>query len=132
MGKYRVAAACSSTNRDGSFLKFPSDPNSRGQWSKEVKRTRDHWSGTSNYSILCEKHLTADSFEPHSAINGTMGLAKRKRLKYGAIPTVFEQLRKPLPLEASEPSSGGFQYSHSRKESFQHCKSRSEPVNSGS
>ena len=80
-----------------------------------MKRTRDHWSGTSNYSVLCEKHLTADSFEPDSAIAVTMGLAKRKRLKYGAIPTVFERLRKPLPSEASEPSSGGFQYSHSRK-----------------
>ena len=78
-----------------------------------MKRTCDHWSGTSNYSVLCEKHLTADSFEPDSAIAATMGLAKRKRLKYGA--TVFERPRKPLSSEASEPSSGGFQYSHSRK-----------------
>ena len=74
----------------GKLLKFPSDPNSRGQWSnyKEVKRTltRDHWSGTSNYSVLCEKHLTADSFKPDSAIAAPMGLANRKRLKYGAIP----------------------------------------------
>ena len=54
-----------------------------------MKRTRDHWSGTSNYSVLCEKHLTDDSFEPDSAIAATMGLAKRKRLKYGAIPTVL-------------------------------------------
>ena len=98
-----------------SFLKFPSDPNSREQWSKEVKRTRDHWSGASNYSVLCEKHLTADSFKPDSAIATTMGLAKRKRLKYGAIPTVFERPRKPLPSEASKPSSNGFQYSQSRK-----------------
>ena len=60
-----------------------------------MKRTRDHWSGASNYSVLCEKHLTADSFEPDSAIAATMGLAKRKRLKYGAIPTVFERPRKP-------------------------------------
>ena len=80
-----------------------------------MKRTRDHWSGTSNYSVLCEKHLTADSFEPDSAIAATMRLAKRKRMKYGAIPTVFERLRRPLPSEASKPSSGGFQYSHSRK-----------------
>ena len=80
-----------------------------------MKRTRDHWSGTSNYSVLCEKHLTADSFEPDSAIAATMGLAKRKRLKYGAIPTVFERPRKLLPSEASEPSNGGFQCSHSRK-----------------
>ena len=68
-----------------------------------MKRTRDHWSGASNYSVLCEKHLTADSFKPDSAIAATMGLAKRKRLKYGAIPTVFERPRKPLPSEASEP-----------------------------
>ena len=60
-------------------------------------------------------HLTADSFEPDSVIAATMGLAKRKRLKYGAIPTVFERPRKPLLSEASEPSSGGFQFSHSRK-----------------
>ena len=80
-----------------------------------MKRTRDHWSSTSNYSVLCEKHLTADSFKPESAIAATMGLAKRKRLKYGAIPTVFERLWKPLPLEASEPSSSDFQYSQSWK-----------------
>ena len=80
-----------------------------------MKRTHDHWSGTSNYSVLFEKHLTADSFKPDSAIAATMGLAKQKRLKYGAIPTVFERPRKPLPSEASEPSSSGFQYSQSRK-----------------
>ena len=44
-----------------------------------MKRTRDHWSSTSNYSVLCEKHLTADSFEPDSAIAATMGLAKTKK-----------------------------------------------------
>ena len=70
-----------------------------------MKRTRDHWSSTSNYSVLCEKQLTADSFEPDSAIAATMGLAKRKRLKYGAVPTVFERPWKPLP---ASPVAVGF------------------------
>ena len=96
-----------------------------------MKRTCDHWSGTSNYSVLCEKHLTADSFELDSAIAATMGLAKRKKLKYGAIPTVFEQPQKPLPSEASEPSRW-FSVLAVAEESCQHCQSRSEPVNSGS
>ena len=80
-----------------------------------MKRTCDHWSGHV-ISVLCEKHLTADSFEPDSAIAATMRLAKRKRMEtIGAIPTVFERPLKPLPSEASKPSNGGFQYSHSWK-----------------
>ena len=55
-----------------------------------MKRICDHWNGPSNYSVLCEKHYMAHSFELDTNIAVTMGLAKRKRMKYGPIPTVFE------------------------------------------
>ena len=44
-----------------------------------MKRTRDHRSGTSNYSVLCEKHLTADSFEPDSGHSCDDGVSKTKK-----------------------------------------------------
>ena len=46
MVKYCVAAGCKSTSNDGiSFFKFPSNPSLRQQWTRQVERTRDRWSG---------------------------------------------------------------------------------------
>ena len=107
--KYCIAAACSNTGTHGvSFFKFPSDPILREKWTKEVKRTRDRWSGPSKHSVLCEKHFPEECFEPDSAIALSMGLLKRKRLRPNAVPTIFERQRQPLPLETSdEPSCSG-------------------------
>ena len=92
MVKYCVAAGCKSTSNDGiSFFKFPSNPSLRQQWTRQVERTRDRWSGPSKHSVLCATHFTQDCFEPDSAIAATMGLNKRRRLRSNAVPTVFER-----------------------------------------
>ena len=94
MVQYCIAAGCSNTRSDGvSLFKFPSDPVLREKWTREVKRMCDRWSGPTKHSVLCEKHFTAESFEPDSAIASSMGLAKRKRLRPNAIPTIFERRR---------------------------------------
>ena len=106
MGRQCIAAACSSTSRyGGSFFRFPRNPDLRKKWAKQVKRTRDRWSGPTEYSLLCEKHFTEDCFEPEAAIAAAMGLSRRKRLKPDAIPTVFERPRKALPSEAGDEPS---------------------------
>ena len=87
-----VAAGCNNTGRDGiSFFKFPSDARLRQEWSRQVQRTRDNWSGPTKYSALCASHFTSDCFELNSAIAASMGLTMRRRLKRGAIPTIFER-----------------------------------------
>ena len=58
------------------YSSFPSDP---------------VWSGPTKHGVLCEKHFTVESFDPNSAIASSMGLAKQKRLRPDAIPTIFER-----------------------------------------
>ena len=87
-----VAAGCNNTGRDGiSFFKFPSDVRRRQEWTRQVQRTRDNWSGPTKYSFLCATHFISDCFEPNFAIAASMGLTVRRQLKPDAIPTVFER-----------------------------------------
>lgn len=112
MVKSCVAAYCANTSNDGiSFLKFPSDPALRQQWIRQVRRTRDQWSGPSKHSVLCARHFSEDCFEPDSAIAASMGLSKRRRLKPNAIPTIFER---QAPLHSSGPSTSGISTSRKR------------------
>ena len=101
MVQYCITAGCSNTRSDGvSLFKLPSDPLLREKWTREVKRTRDSWSGPTKHSVLCEKHFVEDSFEADSAIAPSMGIAKHKRLRHNAIPT-----RPRLPTETSAARS---------------------------
>ena len=104
MAQYCIAAGCSNTRSDVvSLFKFPSDPLLREKGTREVKRTHDSWSGPTKHSVLCEKHFAEDSFEADSAIASSTGIAKRKRLRHNAIPTIFERPR--LPTETSAARS---------------------------
>ena len=62
--------------------------------------------GPTEYSVLCDKHFTADCFEADSEIAAKMGLTKRKRLTPNAVPTVFERPRQPLPSENASAGLG--------------------------
>ena len=106
MVQYCVAVGCSNSRGDSvSLFKFPADPVLREKWTREVRRTRDCWSGPTKHSVLCEKHFTEESFESDSAIASTMGIAKRKRLRPNAIPTIFERPRLTTETESrSTPS----------------------------
>ena len=101
-----VAAGCNNTGRDGiSFKKFPSDVCLKQEWSRQVQRTRDNWSGPTKYSVLCESHFTSDCFEPNSAIAASIGLTVQRRLKLGAVPTIFER-RIPVNNRSGACGSG--------------------------
>ena len=92
MGKRCVAAGCSNTNADGvSLFRFPRNPSLRAIWNKQVQRTRAYWKDATEYSVLCSEHFTSDCFEEDSFIAAQFGIAKRKRLKPDAVPTVFHR-----------------------------------------
>ena len=81
-----VAANCSSLAGDGiNSFTFPSNP---VLWIKEVKRMCDGWRGPLKHSVLCEKHFTADSFVPGTAIAPSIRLIKLKRVRTEDIPIV--------------------------------------------
>ena len=86
------AAGCSNgSTHHISLFKFPRDPALRKEWIKQVQRTRASWNPTDN-SSLCSEHFTADCFEADATLASTFGIRKRRRLKPGAIPTIFERL----------------------------------------
>ena len=94
-----VAAGCSNTPSDRvSLFRFPKDKVLRNKWEKQVQRTRAKWKVT-EHSYLCSEHFTEDSFEVDSEIASKFGLKKRRRLKSGAIPTIFHR---PPVLEQTE------------------------------
>ena len=85
-----VAAGCSNTPSNCvSLFKFPSDGVLRHKWEKHVQRTRDQWKAT-EHSFLCSDHFTEDCFEIDSALASQFGMKKR-RLKPGAVPTIFHR-----------------------------------------
>ena len=90
MVKRCVAAGCSNTYNDGVRLyKFPRDPELRRKWMKQVERTRAHWNGPSEHSVLCSEHFYESCFEPYSGIAETVGIKQRRFLKPDAVPTIF-------------------------------------------
>ena len=86
-----VAAGCSNTPSDRvSVFKFPSDGVLRRKWEKQVQRTRSQWKAT-EHSFLCSEHFTDDCLEVDSAFASQFGMSKRRRLKPGAVPTIFHR-----------------------------------------
>ena len=86
-----VAAGCSNTPTSTiNLFKFPKDPVLRAKWVRQVRRTRAQWAAT-EHSVLCSEHFTEDCFEVNAALAQSFGMSKRRRLKEGAIPTIFER-----------------------------------------
>ena len=86
-----VVAGCLNTPGEGiSLYKFPSNPALLEKWVKQVQRTRAQWTVT-KYSFICSEHFTEDSFEVDSTIAATFGIAKKRRLKSDAVPTIFHR-----------------------------------------
>ena len=84
-----VAAGCSNTpSYCVSLFKFPSNGVPRRKWEKQVQRTRDQWKAT-EHLFLCSDHFTEDCFEIDSALASQFEMNKRRRLKPGAVPTIF-------------------------------------------
>ena len=84
-----LADGCSNEPSDKvSLYKFPKDPSLRAQWEKQVQRTRAKWKASKN-SFLCSEHFTPNSFEVDSQLAAQFGIKKRRRLKPGAVPSIF-------------------------------------------
>ena len=86
-----VAAGCSTINGEGySLHKFPRDPTVRSKWAKAVKLQRVGWKGPTETSVLCSKHFLPDCFVIEGVrYRDLMGIPSTKRIKPGAIPTIF-------------------------------------------
>lgn len=108
-----VAAGCSNSSSSSTMLyEFPKDPQLRHEWEKQVQRTRAQWKAT-KHSHLCSEHFTAECFEAESSLAAGFGIKRRKKLKPGAIPTVFHRQSSSQAAMASRkrpaPSEGTVQ-----------------------
>lgn len=98
-----VAAWCSNTHSDGvSLFRFPRDPVLKEQWVKQVQRTRAQWK-PSESSVLCSKHFTDDCFEVAYDLATQFGIKKTRKLKPGAVPSLFLRKR-PQEDDQSSPA----------------------------
>ena len=81
------------------MFRFPRDPVLKEQWVKQVQRTRAQWK-PSESSVLCSKHFTDDCFEVAYDLATQFGIKKTRKLKPGAVPSLF--LRKMINLHQPE------------------------------
>ena len=86
-----VAAGCSTASGEGvSLHEFPRDDATRLKWTRAVKRQRTGLKGPSSTSLLCAKHFEPECFETEGIrYRDALGLPVKKRLKPGALPTIF-------------------------------------------
>ena len=71
-----------------SVFRFPSDnPELRKKWISNLKR--DDSFNPDNCGV-CERHFREEDFIDAAPANSKDKIRERKRLKFGAIPTVFE------------------------------------------
>lgn len=80
-----------------SFHEFPSNAEQREKWLKAVSRKNFKINSTSASSVVCEKH-----FKPTDYLQ----TKKNKRLKAGAVPSIFKgypkYLQKVSPKKRSQ------------------------------
>ena len=89
--------------KEKSGFRFPTDPVVRKEWSIAIKRvepgTDKLWEPT-QYSVVCANHFKPSDFkEPMNSLVG-LGARKRRDLKKGAIPSIFEHSREARRSEA--------------------------------
>ena len=99
-GKYCVAAGCTSTHVDGiSLHEFPNEKRGdiRRRWVNFVKIKRKNFTQPTPYSVLCEKHFTADSYPQEYEYKKSFGIPVTKKcLLPHAVPTIHaESLSSP-------------------------------------
>ena len=106
-----VAAGCNTVSGDGySLHAFPRDQDLRAKWIRAVKRQRSNWDGPSAHSMLCSKHFEPEYLATEGVrYHDTIRLPTKKRLKPGAIPTIFPlsihhggRLRTPPPRSVAK------------------------------
>ena len=102
-----VAAGCNkSSSSEITLFRFPKDQELRKKWIAQVQRTRAQWKGPLATSVLCSAHFTEEDFEPGSLLYKSFGMKKSKKLKPGAVPSIFKrtlQTSSASPFTDSEP-----------------------------
>ena len=90
MPKRCVAAGCNnSVEKEGiSVYTFPKDEALKKKWTNQVQRTR---TGPTINSVLCSEHFTEECFEESNIIHQSFGLKKNRRLKKGAVSSIFKR-----------------------------------------
>ena len=97
-----VAVGCSNTPTSSvNIFKFPKDPVLRAKWVRQVRRSRAQWEAT-EHSVLCSEQFVGECFEVNAALAQSFGMLKRRRLKEGAIPTIFERRSAERALTSSK------------------------------
>ena len=95
-----IAAGCSNTPIVSIILySFPKDATLKRKWEKQVLQTRAYWKAATKYLHLCSEHFTDDCFESDHAIAAQFGIKRSKKLKPGAIPSLF-----PRSISRAGPS----------------------------
>ena len=86
-----IATGCSTASGEGvSLHELPRDDATRLKWTRAVKQQRAVWKGPSSTSLLCAKHFESECFETEGThYRDVLGISAKKRLKPGAIPTIF-------------------------------------------
>lgn len=82
------------------LFSFPKDEAVRSQWMKQVQQTRAKWNAT-KYSALCSEHFEASCFKEELKMAAQLGVAMRRQLKPGAVPSIFER-PSHIPVHSSK------------------------------
>ena len=84
---------CTNTHKNSgaSFFKFPTDTKVRKEWTLQIKRTRDKWTGPTKYTCVCSDHFTEDCFRLQSIIAPKLGLKIKQELNPDAVPTIIKR-----------------------------------------
>ena len=92
---------CTNTHKNSgaSFFKFPTNSKLRKEWTLQIKRTRDKWTGPTNHTCVCSDHFTEDCFMLQTIIAQKLGLKRQRKLNPDAVPTIIERpsLGSPAP-----------------------------------
>ena len=108
MAKTCVAANCSNKKSTTvSLFNFPKDPELRQKWIKNVQRTRAVWKGPTPNSVLCSEHFESSCFEPYYDLAAKAAIQMRRKLKPGAIPTIFKRPVMQLPFQSDDAGPSG-------------------------
>ena len=112
-----IAAGCSNTQSASIILySFPKAATLKHKWEKQMLQTRAYWKAATKYSHLCSEHFTDDCFKNDHAIAAQFGIKRSKKLKAGAIPSLFPRsISRAGPSKRQSQDSDGSSMEAERK-----------------
>ncbi|XP_077507574.1 THAP domain-containing protein 10-like [Amblyomma americanum] len=99
-----VMGFCPSKAGDGAVLhKFPRDKEQRDAWIKFVRAAGRHYWTPAKSSVLCSLHFSMDSY--YSTYAAELGIPTQRRLRPGAVPTVYPAAARRLLAQETGATS---------------------------